>query len=256
MSDITEPVANLGPAVAVMARSPCGARAPKSRLAGVLPDEADRRRLYAGFLQDVVSACAAIDGATLRVAYTADGGTAGFDEFGVAPGQLLPQCGDSLGARERGVFEDLFGLGFSPVVLVGSDLPTLPMSRIDDAIGRLLAGHDRVVLGPADDGGYYLMGLSRNPVTAAIPDLFTTIRWSSEWTRDDTVAAAERCGLRVELLDAWYDVDDGAGLARLQREVATEQGSSRAPATKRVLDALAGGLWTGPGTGLKTRGYE
>ncbi len=239
MPDITQPVANLGPAVAVMARSPCGTRAPKSRLSGVLPDEADRRRLYAAFLRDVVSACVSVDGATLRVAYTADGGAAGFDAVGLTPSQLLPQRGDDLGARERGVFEDLFGLGFSPVVLIGSDLPTLPVWRITDAIQRLLASHDRVVLGPADDGGYYLMGMSRNPITAAIPDLFSTIRWSSEWTRADTVAAAERCGLRVELLETWYDVDDAAGLARLRREIATEQGSGRAPATKRVLDALA-----------------
>ena len=152
MSDITQPVANLGPAVAVMARSPCGARAPKSRLAEVLPNEADRRRLYAAFLQDVVSACASVDGATLRVAYTADGGAAGFEAVGLASDQLLPQRGDDLGARERGVFQDLFGLGFSPVVLIGSDLPTLPVSRIADAIQRLLASRNRIVLGPADDG--------------------------------------------------------------------------------------------------------
>ena len=240
MSDITEPVANLGPAVAVMARSPRGTRAPKSRLAGVLPDESERRRLYAAFLEDIVSAGASVDGATLRVAYIADGGTAGFDEVGLAPDQLLPQRGDSLGARERGVFEDLFGRGYSPVVLIGSDLPTLPVSRIDEALGRLLAGHDRVVLGPADDGGYYLMGLSRNPVTAVIPDLFSTIRWSSEWTRADTVAAAERLGLRVELLDPWYDVDDKTGFERLREELATETGGRRAPATKQVLSAVLG----------------
>ena len=227
-----------GGAVVVMARSPHGARPPKTRLAGVLPDEQDRRRLYGAFLTDVVAGCGRIDGVTVRVAYTEDGGPGGFDQTGVADDQLLPQRGADLGCRERGVFEDLFRDGFSPVVLIGSDLPTLPAARVAEAFDRLRGHGDGVVLGPANDGGYYLIGLAARP--GPVPDLFSGIRWSTGWARADTVAAAERCGLAVELLDDWYDVDDEAGLTRLRAELATEDGARRAPATARALQELVG----------------
>ena len=232
--------ATRGAAVVVMARSPDGLRPPKTRLAGVLPDEHDRRRLYAAFLADVVAGCGTINGVTLRVAYTEDGGTGGFDTAGVAEDQLMPQRGTDLGDRERGVFEDLFRDGFSPVVMVGSDLPTLPAQRVVDALDRLRASDDRVVLGPANDGGYYLIGLAARPGVAAVPDLFTGIRWSTEWARADTVRAADRCGLTVDLLGDWYDVDGAASLTRLRGELATQDGARRAPATARVLREIFG----------------
>ena len=233
----------LGAAVVVMARSPSGGRAPKSRLAGVLPDEADRRRLYAAFLTDVVSVCRTVEEATLRVAYTPDGGPQGFAAAGVADRELMPQRGAGLGDRERGIFEDLFREGFSPVVVIGSDLPGLPPARIREALTRLAAERDTVVLGPGADGGYYLIGLARPRAGDPTPDLFTGIRWSSAWTRADTVAAAERCEFRVELLDAWRDVDDAADLAALRTELAGG-GAGRAPATAAVLgDLAASGRW-------------
>ncbi len=229
-----------GPVVAVMARSPSRGRAPKTRLAGVVPDERDRRRLYAAFLADVVSACRTVEAATLRVAYTPDGGPHGFAPAGVAPDELMPQRGADLGERERAIFEDLFGDGFSPVVVMGSDLPGLPPARIREALARLAAGPDAVVLGPSADGGYYLIGLARPRAGDPTPDLFTGIRWSSPWTRADTVAAAETRGLRVELLDSWRDVDDAADLAALRTALAGG-GAHRAPATAAVLDELAAG---------------
>ena len=234
-----------GPAVVVMARSPEGARPPKTRLAGVLTDEQDRRRLYAAFLSDVVASCKTIEAVTVRVAYTEDGGTGGFDASGVAVNELLPQRGANLGERERGVFEHLFRDGFSPVVMIGSDMPTLPAERVIEALDRLRAPGDRVVLGPANDGGYYLIGLTARTGDAPVRDLFTGIRWSTEWARADTVRAADRCGLTVELLGDWYDVDDAASLTRLRRELATQDGARRGPATKRVLAELSkspGGL--------------
>ena len=237
-ADSPEAPAPRGPAVVVMARSPRGARAPKTRLAGVLTDVEDRRRLYAAFLTDVVSACRTVAGTTVRVAYTPDGGPLGFAPVGIAGGELMPQRGASLGDRERGVFEDLFRSGFSPVVVIGSDLPGLPAARIGEAIDRLAAARDTAVLGPTPDGGYYLLGLARPGTGRAVPDLFTGIRWSSARTRADTVAAAERCGLQVVLLDPWRDVDDAADLAELRITLAGP-GSGRAPATASVLQDLA-----------------
>ena len=227
-----------GAAVVVMARSPSGGRAPKTRLAGVLPSEDDRRRLYTAFLTDVVSACRTVAEAALRVAYTPDGGPHGFAPAGVADRELLPQRGAGLGDRERGIFEDLFRSGFSPVVVIGSDLPGLPAERVGEALARLAAGGDAVVLGPTADGGYYLIGLVRPGTGDPVPDLFTGIRWSSAWTRADTVTAAERCGLRVELLEPWRDVDDAADLAELRTALAGD-GAGRAPATAAALEELA-----------------
>ena len=227
-----------GAAVVVMARSPSGGRVPKTRLAGVLSDEDDRRKLYAAFLADVVAACRAVEGTALRVAYTPDGGRRGFAAAGVDDGELMPQRGAGLGDRERGVFEDLFRGGFSPVVVIGSDLPGLPPERIREALARLAARRDAVVLGPAADGGYYLIGLSRPQRGDPVPDLFSGVRWSSAWTRADTVAAARRCGLRVELLEPWRDVDDAADLAALRTMLAGGT-AGRAPATAAALRNLA-----------------
>ena len=162
--------ATRGAAVVVMARSPDGARAPKTRLAGVLPDEHDRRRLYAAFLADIVASCGMVDGVTVRVAYTEDGGSGGFNKAGVAADQLMPQHGADLGHRERGIFEDLFREGFSQVVMIGSDLPTLPREHVVEAFDRLRASDDRVVLGSANDGGYYLIGLAARTGNESVPE--------------------------------------------------------------------------------------
>ena len=232
-------------AVVVMARAPDGARPPKTRLAGIVPDERQRRRLYAAFLSDIVGRCGSLRNTALHVAYAADGGTAGFERAGVRADCLMPQRGETLGERERGVFEDLFLAGFSAVVMIGSDLPTLPIDRVTGALARLRDASRRVVLGPAADGGYYLIGLTRPPAGAPVPDLFSDIRWSTGSACADTIAAAARCGLQVALLDGWYDVDDAAGFTRLRDDLATDAGARLAPATTAVLKTLT--IFRSPG---------
>ncbi len=225
-----------GAAVVIMARSPVGGRAPKSRLAHAVEREADRRRLYAAFLQDTIDICRSVDGAALRVAYTPDGGSAGLDALGVRGDELLPQRGADLGARERAAFTDLFAAGFRKVVMVGSDLPTLPAGHIRQALEQVSPG--TAVLGPSDDGGYYLIALAAPEPGATVPDLFSDIRWSTASALEDTRAAAGRAGLQVALVPGWRDVDDAAGLARLRAELAGGSGRARAPETTRVLDEL------------------
>ena len=230
--------ASRGAVVVIMARAPGGARAPKTRLQPAIDAEADRRRLYAAFLEDTVSACRTLPGVSLRAAYAPDGGTAGFETVGVAAAELLPQRGADLGERERAVFEDLFADGFSKVVMIGSDLPTLPMARVTDAFARL--GDRTAVLGPARDGGYYLIGLGVAPNGASVPDLFTGIRWGTASACDDTVAAATRAGMAVEQLAPWYDVDDSEGLSALRRDLEQTVHANRAPATTRVVREILG----------------
>lgn len=223
-------------AVVIMARSPARGDAPKTRLADAVPREGDRRRLYAAFLADTIAACRAVEGAALRIAYTPDGGSAGLRELGAGDSELLPQRGADLGARERGVFDDLFAAGFDAVVMIGSDLPTLPPGYVSRAIDTV--SPHTVVLGPSDDGGYYLIALAAPAAGMPVPDLFSGIRWSTPAALDDTCAAAGRAGLDVVPVPGWRDVDDAAGLARLRTDLRQAATRARAPATARVLDEI------------------
>ena len=219
-------------AVVVMARSPQGRRAPKTRLAAAIGEEADRRRLYAAFLRDTIAAMRTVPDAALHVAYAEEDDRAGLRALGLADAELLPQRGADLGARERGVFRDLFAAGYARVAMIGSDLPTLPAAHVGRALE--LAAARGVVLGRARDGGYYLIALAAGE-GGAVPDLFRGIRWSTPAAFDDTVAAAERAGLAVSLVPPWYDVDDEDGLAALRSELAAAGGDARAPATAAAL---------------------
>jgi rSAM/selenodomain-associated transferase 1 len=125
---------------------------------------------------------------------------------------VIAQRGDDLGARMAHVFEDSFRLGMESVVVVGSDLPDLPSRLLRDALGALSGHEARVVLGPASDGGYYLIALNR-PCRA----LFDRIEWSTDCVLTQTREAAKALGLDVVILDEWSDVDDAADLKRLIR---------------------------------------
>ncbi len=221
--------------IVVMARAPEGARPPKSRLAPAVAGDDDRRRLYAAFLRDTIATARSLDGVSLRVAYTPDGGRNGFETLGITDGELMSQRGNDLGARERGVFIDLFAAGFSRAVMIGSDLPNLPVSHLTRAVDLLES--QTVVLGPARDGGYYLLGLTA-PSHGEVPDLFDGIRWGTGSAFDDTVAAVGRAGLRVALVPFWYDVDDEAGLAMLRRDLAEPGRETAAPATAAVIGEI------------------
>jgi len=222
----------------VMARSPEGKTPPKTRLENAVTNRADRQRLYKAFLEDTINACRTVPGTTLRVAHTNDGSTEWLEELGVATHEAFPQRGDDLGARECQVFTDLFEEGFEKVVMIGSDMPTLPMNHILQAINEI--ADDTVVLGPSEDGGYYLMALPAPASGSSVPDLFANIQWSTSSTFNETCAAAEREGLHISLTPQWYDVDDSVGLRRLQVELNTDVGQTRAPATTRVLKGVGG----------------
>lgn len=219
-------------ALVIMARSPFGEQAPKTRLADAINTALDRRRLYSAFLEDTVVACRGVEGTILRVAYTPDGGNSGFHEIGVANHELLPQRGVDLGAREHAVFVDLFAAGFRKVIMIGSDLPTLPMQYVVQAIDQIQVG--TVALGPSDDGGYYLIGLTSSG-TNQIVDLFTGIGWGTASAFHDTLVSAKRLGLQVKLVPHWYDVDNKVGLIKLRREFQNTSAQQRAPQTARVI---------------------
>ena len=141
-----------------------------------------------------------------------------------APPLLVPQRGGDLGDRMSAAFEDLFAAGYLHVILIGSDLPSLPAAYLRDAIQALARGAE-VTLGAAEDGGFYLIGLS-----APHREIFSGIRWSGSEVLEQTQARAQAAGLRVSTVPTWYDVDAPADLQRL-----SSADSSRAVRTRRLI---------------------
>jgi hypothetical protein len=114
--------------------------------------------------------------------------------------KLIDQAGDDLGERMAQAFENLFTKGYKHTLIIGTDVPSLPLEEYQQAL-TLLDSHD-LVLGPALDGGYYLIGLNR-----PIPDLFVGIPWSTEQVLKLTQERARGLGLKSALLAPWRDVD-------------------------------------------------
>src|SRR5205809_1992123 len=123
---------------------------------------------------------------------------------------LLPQRGDKFGERLYFAVEDLFKCGFDSVCLIDSDSPTVPAENFAEAVELLSTSDDRIVLGPSDDGGYYLIGVKKRH-----GHLFEQIDWSTERVLNQTIQRATEIGLEVKLLPIGYDVDDDASLRRL-----------------------------------------
>jgi rSAM/selenodomain-associated transferase 1 len=122
---------------------------------------------------------------------------------------VMPQIDGSLGARMRTVFDTLLRRGASRVVLVGSDLPTITPEPIRQTFGMLRSDPCALVLGPADDGGYYLIGASQ------VPDVFDGIEWGTARVFDQTVRAAARVHLQVHRVAPMTDVDTADDVQRL-----------------------------------------
>jgi glycosyltransferase A (GT-A) superfamily protein (DUF2064 family) len=167
---------------------------------------------------------------------------------------LLAQHGATLGDRLLRATEELLAYGYESVCLVNGDTPTLPPACLAAAVEALRRPGERLVLGPAEDGGYYLIGLKR-----AQTPLFAGIPWSTAQVCALTVERARASNLAVELLPHWYDLDDAASLGRLCAELFSPNGKSDsradtagygAPHTRAYLAHLiaAGGrerIWPG-----------
>jgi rSAM/selenodomain-associated transferase 1 len=112
----------------------------------------------------------------------------------------VPQSSGNLGQRMHHFIQEQFRAGAQTVVIVGTDSPTLPLSFIQQAFDAL--DHADLVLGPATDGGYYLVGCNRRT-----PPIFDDVAWSSATVLAETVARLADPSWRLALLPPWYDVD-------------------------------------------------
>jgi len=148
------------------------------------------------------------------VSYTPIGEEANFAGVVSDDVPLIPQRGEGFGERLQCTTADLFAAGFSAVCLIDSDSPTVPAAAFEQAIAELEKEGDRIVLGPSQDGGYYLIGLKR-----AHSEVFADVTWSTSSVFAETVAAAKAADIEVVVLPLWYDVDDGETLELLTAEL-------------------------------------
>ncbi|MDQ0513312.1 TIGR04282 family arsenosugar biosynthesis glycosyltransferase [Ancylobacter amanitiformis] len=201
-------------AVAIICKTPAPGKS-KTRLSPPLrPEECAE-----------ISACFIADLSATIAALTAEGDAQGYAVYTPAGTEaaltrLLPldfglvlQGEGDLGQRLDKGIADLLALGHAGAILINSDSPTLPKALLREAVEALKSG-DRVVLSPALDGGYTFIGLSRPH-----PQLFADMPWSTPEVHRLTLERAHDIALPVVELAPWYDVDDAASYALLEREL-------------------------------------
>jgi hypothetical protein len=142
--------------------------------------------------------------------------------------RCFPQEGPDLGARLLHAFQYIQAQGYQRTILIGSDLPYLTEDTIVQA--KTALDHADVVLGPASDGGYYLIAMCR-PY-----DVFSGIPMSTAVVNEMTIAAAQRQGLRVHQLATLFDIDELPDLQRLSQMLDAD--STLAPATAAYLATI------------------
>lgn len=202
-------------ALAVMAKAPRAGKV-KTRLQPPLSAE-EAAALNVCFLHDTAENIATVAsecGAHGLICYTPAGDEAAFDRLLPEGFALIAQRGDGFGERLMYAAEDILSCGFGAVCLIDSDSPTLPSSALCAAVAELARPGERTVLGPSEDGGYYLIGMKR-----AESRVFERITWSTERVYAETVERVHEVGLELIELPKWYDVDDVAMLAVLEREL-------------------------------------
>jgi len=122
------------------------------------------------------------------------------------------QTGVDLGSRMLSFLQQVTSDNIKSSIIIGTDSPTLPRRHIEAAFG-LLQNHDDAVLGPAEDGGYYLVGCRRTH-----PSMFDGVAWSSHQTLAQTRAAFNAQGYQTHLTPIWRDVDTIEDVRRLAQE--------------------------------------
>ena len=238
-------------ALAIMCKAPRPGLT-KTRLGSVIGHER-AATLSAAFLQDVAHAIESLPVPLFRRGYGV------YAPAGTEPelrallpasfGLLLQQAMD-FGAVLRDAARALLAAGHDCVVLINADSPTLPASCLTGAIEALREPGERVVLGPAIDGGYYLIG-----VKADHPALFERVPWSTPDVLRITLERAAEVALAVTMLPTWYDVDDPESYATLTAEIAGRPPGfaspglvgGPAPATRAALAAEQAGSSARPG---------
>ncbi len=201
----------------------------KTRLAR--GDTAWGARVARAFLLDTLQRLAAVD-AHRVLAFAPPDREANFAALAADRFTLAPQADGDLGHRLAAFFGEQVHAGARAIVAVGTDSPTLPIEYIERAFTDLKNAD--VVLGPATDGGYYLVGCGPD-----CPPLFDNIAWGSERVLSDTIAALADPLWRLTLLPPWYDVDTTEDWSMLCGHIAALRRAGIDPAIPNT-EALVG----------------
>jgi len=168
----------------------------KTRLASVLNDE-QRVNLYKWLLEKTINELSHSKYYTSFICFNPPDRVALFERYNLA---CFPQMEGELGFRMRSAFEDIFKMGYRTAILVGVDIPDLTRELVEEGFDRLK--NIDIVLGPAEDGGYYLVGMN-----TPVKDIFSGVRWSTEETLSDTMKKIQALCLSVSLLKTLKDID-------------------------------------------------
>jgi uncharacterized protein len=196
-------------AVAIMAKAPQSGQV-KTRLCPPLSYR-EAAELYRCFLLDKIAQVSTLQRAAPVVSYSPDDSRPLFEDLTPLHFMLIPQHGDDLGARLLFTFDRLFRQGFTQVIVIDSDTPTLPTAYLEQALMLIAERVNDVVLGPTEDGGYYLIGLRQSH-----RELFEQMPWSTSQVFPETRRRSEQYGLTVACTEYWYDVDTPEDLSRLR----------------------------------------
>lgn len=199
----------------------------KTRLTSLISAE-EAAELYAAFLEDALEQYAALNvDVRLYLAPSDD----------KMPAQIMPpsitthvQKGSGLGARMQQAFLETFMSGYQRVAIIGTDHPTLPSALISFAF-ETLEHQKQIVVGPSDDGGFYLLGM--NEFYGA---LFRNMTYSHEEVFSQTIERVKDTPAELTVLPVWYDIDTPADLQRLQSDL--KETNSNLIKTSIVLDQL------------------
>jgi rSAM/selenodomain-associated transferase 1 len=164
-------------------------------------------RVASAFLSDSLDRLASIDARRI-LAFSPQEARDFFLSLARGRFELTAQVDGDLGQRMAAFFEGQFRNGAEKIVLIGVDSPTLPLTHIEEAFAKLEQAD--LVIGPATDGGYYLVGCSvgriSNP-SHRLPPIFEGISWSEPTVLQDTISRLQRTEWGLALLPPWYDVD-------------------------------------------------
>ncbi|OGW73244.1 MAG: hypothetical protein A3J72_04580, partial [Nitrospirae bacterium RIFCSPHIGHO2_02_FULL_40_19] len=184
----------------------------KTRLVPPLTEK-DAARLYRCFIQDTFSRVSILHDIDIIAAYTPKNLKLRVKKIVPAGTIIIPQKGKDLGQRLSNIFSELFTFGYKKIAIIGSDSPDLPSEYIKKSFS-LLKGKTEIVIGPAEDGGYYLIAMSRNCKV-----LFINIPWSTDVVFQKTVERAKKAGVKSAILPTWYDVDEIENLKALRNNL-------------------------------------
>jgi rSAM/selenodomain-associated transferase 1 len=184
-------------------------------------------RLYRAFIQDTVETAQTVEADRYFAAYTPAGCEPEIEELVPEGWNLTPQVGADLGARMLGSLRSSITSGADKVILIGTDIPSLPRTHLISAINRL--DNNDLVLGPTNDGGFYLIG-----TRIMLPDIFPDVAWSTDQVFEQTAEGVRSHSLLMSLIPPWNDIDtpDDLDAALLQ----TKAGVLRH--TRSAVDAL------------------